>query len=77
MQIGSTIKSYDFNGIMNTYMVGRVVDLMDDFILCDTLEIVWEGVKQPIKESRRQFRTVVQGKMFMDNPAQPRIVVLA
>lgn len=74
MQVGNTILSYDFNGITDTFMIGKIVDIIDDFILCDTIKIVWEGVEQPIKESRRKFRTVKQGCMFMDNPATPRIV---
>jgi hypothetical protein len=76
MKIGSLIKSYDFNGVTDTYMIGRVVDIMDVYILCDTVEIVWEGVSVPIKESRRQFRTVKQGAHMFDNPKAPRIVEL-
>ena len=76
MKVGSVIKSLDFNGVTDCYMVGRVVDVLDDFILCDTVKIVFDGEELPIKETRRQFRTVKQGLMFMDDPATPRIVVL-
>ena len=75
MQVGSIIKSYDFHGLTDCYMVGRVVDVIDDFILCDTMEIVFEGESLPIKESKRKFRTVKQGLMMRDEEFQ-RIVVM-
>lgn len=75
MKVGSVIKSFDFHGLTDCYMVGRVVDVIDDFILCDTMEIVFEGESLPIKETKRQFRTVKQGCMMRDDDFQ-RIVVL-
>lgn len=75
MNVGSVIKSFDFPGVTDCYMVGRVVDVIDDFILCDTMEYVFEGESLPIKETKRQFRTVKQGCMMFDSRFQ-RIVVL-
>ena len=77
MQAGTVIKSLDFNGVSDCYMIGCVVDTMDDFILCDTIKIVFDGVELPIKESKRRFRTVKQGHMPFDNPKSPRITVVA
>lgn len=76
MQAGTLIKSFDFNGITDCYMVGRVVDTTDDFIMCDTIKIVFEGAELPIRDTKKQFRTVKQGLMFMDSPEFQRVVVL-
>lgn len=76
MQAGTIIKSLDFNGVEDCYMVGRVTDTLDDFILCETIKIVFNGEELPIVESKRQFRTVKQGRMIFDNPKSPRVVVL-
>lgn len=75
MKQGTLIKSFDFPGTTDCYMIGRVVDVISDFILCDTVKIVFEGEECPIKETKKQFRTVVQGLNFGDDKFQ-RIVVL-
>lgn len=76
MQAGTIIKSLEFNGVEDCYMIGRVVDTLDDFILCETIKIVFNGQELPIKEYNQRFRTVKQGRMIFDNPKSPRITVL-
>lgn len=76
MQAGTIIKSLEFNGVEDCYMIGRVVDTLDDFILCETIKIVFNGRELPIKEYNQRFRTVKQGRMIFDNPKSPRITVL-
>lgn len=77
MQIGSIIKSFDFPGNLNCYMVGTVTKVEGDFITCDTIRQVFDGKAQPIEEFNKEFRTVAQGKNFMDDMSKfERIVVI-
>lgn len=76
MKVGSVIKSFDFPGITDCYMVGQVVEIDGDYITCDTWEIVFEGEKDVVKGSTKRFRTVKQGCMMFDSKFQ-RVVELA
>lgn len=75
MQVGTIIKSFDFPGNLNCYMVGTVTELDGDFITCDTIKQVFDGKALPMEEFNKTFRTVVQGAGMFDSSCQ-RIVEL-
>lgn len=66
IKVGDIIKSYDFPGVLDCYKIGRVVDIIDVYILCDTLDEVFDGVTTKVPMPR-QFRTVKQGEWFGDD----------
>ena len=77
MQIGTVIKSFDFPGNLNCYMVGTVTAVEGDFITCDTIRQVFDGKALPLETFNKEFRTVVQGKSFMDDMSKfERVVVI-
>ena len=67
MQIGTIIKSFDFPGNLNCYMVGTVTSLDDYMITCDTIKQVFDGKALELSDFNKTFRTVKQGEGMMDN----------
>jgi hypothetical protein len=55
MKYGSIIKSYDFPGNTDCYMIGKVVNTDDDFIYCTTIKEVFDG--QMAMDPDDSFRT--------------------
>ena len=76
-QIGNIIKALDFPGNPNCYMIGEVVDVLDDLIRCKTLEIIFDSELQTIRPHRREFVTPMEGSSFMDHEFPGRIFILA
>ena len=76
MQVGSIIKSFDFPGNLNCYMVGTVTALDGDFITCETIKQVFDGKALPLEEFNKTFRTVAQGQGMFDDKFN-RVVVIA
>ena len=77
MQIGTVIKSFDFPCNLNCYMVGTVTAVEGDFITCDTIRQVFDGKALPLETFNKEFRTVAQGKSFMDDMSKfERVVVI-
>lgn len=78
VKVGDIVKSYDFNGIDTCYMIGKVVSVSEQFgdFRATFIKRVWEG-REDNKFKTDYFTAPLQGNMFMDNPAQPRIVVVA
>ncbi len=76
VQVGSIIKSFDFPGNLNCYMVGKVTDVDGDFISCDTIKQVFSGIAEEITEFNKTFRTVAQGAGMFDDKFE-RVVVIA
>ena len=75
MQIATIIKSFDFPGNLNCYMVGTVTKIEGDFITCVTIKQVFDGKALSKEKFNEEFRTVAQGCSFMDDKFQ-RIVEL-
>ena len=75
MNIGTIIKSFDFPGNLNCYMVGTVIKVEGDFITCDTIKQVFDGKALPNEQFNKEFRTVAQGSGMFDATFQ-RIVEL-
>lgn len=77
MQIGDVVKSLDFNGIDNCYMVGVVVGVHEmGTFRAKFIKRVWEGdVDSEFKTD--YFTAPQQGQHMFDNAAMPRVSVLA
>lgn len=75
MKIGDIVKSYDFPGNTDCYMVGQVVGIHgDETFRAKFLKRVWLG------ETDKKFKTdyftaPMQGNAFMDEKFQ-RVVVI-
>lgn len=76
MQVGTIVKSFDFPGIDNCYMIGKVVGVyeFDGTFRAQFIKRVWEGVEDK-KFKPDFFSAPLQGNMFMDDKFQ-RIVEL-
>jgi hypothetical protein len=75
MQVGTIIKSFDFPGNLNCYMVGEVTAVDGDFITCKTIRQVFQGKAEEISEFNEVFRTVKQGASFMDDKFERVVIV--
>ena len=77
MQIGSIVKSLDFPGIPQHYMVGKVVSIskMDSTIRCEVLKVVENG---KIKKARIPdfFVAPLEGLHFLDAHFPGRLTLL-
>jgi hypothetical protein len=76
MQVGDIVKSLDFNGIDNCYMVGVVVGVhYDGTFRAKFIKRVWEGVED--RKFKTDFFTAPQqGQCFMDRAEFPRVIVV-
>ena len=76
MQVGDIVKSLDFNGIDNCYMIGKVVGIQyDGLFRAKFIKRVWEGVED--RKFKTDFFTApVQGEQFMDRADSPRVIVI-
>jgi hypothetical protein len=76
MKVGDIVKSLDFVGIDNCYMIGKVVGIQNDGqFRAEFIKRVWEGVEDR-KFKTDYFTAPQQGNHFMDRDDQPRVVVL-
>ena len=77
MKIGDIVKSYDFPGNTECYMVGQVVGVFkfDGTFRAKFIKRVWLGENDK-KFKTDYFTAPLQGKAFMDEKFQ-RIVVIA
>ncbi len=72
LQIGTIVKSYDFPGITDCYIIGRVVNIEEDMLSCEVIKQVSCGKE---KVGHKTFRTPMQGAMMMDDKFE-RVVVI-
>ena len=77
MQIGDIVKSLDWNGIDDCYMIGKVVGIseMDGTFRAKFIKQVWCGEIEP-KSKTDFFVAPLQGSQLLDNPAKPRVMVI-
>lgn len=77
MQVGSIVKSLDFNGIGDCYMIGKVVAIQGDGTFrAEFIKRVWQGAEDR-KFKTDYFTAPLQGNSIFDNSMEPRITVLA
>jgi hypothetical protein len=77
IKVGDIVKSLDFNGIDNCYMVGKVVGVhFDGTFRAKFVKRVWEGEED--REFKTDFFTAPQqGEHMFDNDTMPRVSVVA
>lgn len=77
MQVGDIVKSLDFNGIDNCYMVGKVVGVHHELgtFRAKFIKRVWEGVED--RKFKTEFFTAPQqGQHMSDRAESPRVIVV-
>ena len=76
MKVGDIVKSLDFNGIDNCYMVGKVVGIhYDGTFRAKFIKRVWQGGTDD-KFQTDYFTAPLQGNQFMDRVDMPRVIVV-
>jgi len=76
MQVGDIVKSLDFVGIDDCYMVGKVVAVQfDGQFRAKFIKRVWQGSEDQ-KFKTDFFSAPMQGEHFMDRAEFPRVVVI-
>lgn len=76
MKVGDIVKSLDFVGIDNCYMIGKVVGVhFDGTFRAEFIKRVWQG-EEDSKFKTDYFTAPLQGEHFMDNEDTPRVFVL-
>lgn len=76
MQVGDIVKSLDFNGIENCYMVGKVVAIQGDGLFrAEFIKRVWQGAEDR-KFKTDYFTAPLQGNSIFDNDAMHRVQVI-
>jgi len=76
MKVGDIVKSLDFNGIDNCYMVGKVVGIhYDGTFRAKFIKRVWQG-GEDTKFKTDYFTAPLQGNQFMDRVDMPRVIVV-
>ena len=70
MQIGTIIKTYDTSDTTISYKIGKIIDINDTYITCETVKIVQEGTEIDASNMlyTEKFRTLVQSSMFNPTP---------
>lgn len=78
VNIGDIVKSLDFNGIDNCYMVGKVVGIskMEGTFRAEFIKRVWQG-SEDRKFKTDYFTAPLQGNAIFDNSESPRVMVVA
>lgn len=64
--IGTIIKSFDFPGRDDHYMIGEVTSVEGGLITCRTIKHVVCGEARPVDEATATFRTPAQGCGMFD-----------
>lgn len=79
IQVGDTIRSYDFPHLKTEYFEG-VVTKFDGFLIhCDTTKIVRKGVEWDIdyaEQGLAQFTTLPMGECMLDEKFPGRLEIL-
>ena len=76
MQVGDIVKSLDFNGIDDCYMIGKVVGVhFDGTFRAKFVKRVWRGAEDR-KFKTDYFNAPLQGNQFMDREDSPRVIVI-
>lgn len=78
LKVGDVVKSFDFAGTEDCYMVGEVVSISKEFgdFRAKFINRVWLG-KKDAKFKTDYFTAPLQGNHFLDNDSTPRVVVIA
>lgn len=76
VKVGDIVKSMDFPGSENCYMVGKVVAVQNDGAFrAKFIKYVWLG-QEDKKFKTDYFTAPLQGNHFLDRADMPRVVVI-
>ena len=75
MQVGSIIKSFDFPGNLNCYIIGEVTDINGEEITCRTIRQVFDSKALQLESFNETFRTYAQGTGMFDDKFE-RVVLI-
>ncbi len=76
LKVGDVVKSLDFVGIDNCYMVGQVVGVHGDGTFrAKFIKRVWQNELDK-KFKTDYFTAPQQGEHFMDRDDSPRVIVI-
>ena len=64
IEIGSVIKSFDFYGNTDCYMIGEVLEIKGNVLVCKTLKQVFNNMEEAGNDT---FSTLMQGEGLMDD----------
>ena len=64
VKIGSVIKSFDFYGNTDCYMIGEVLEIKGNVLVCKTLKQVFNNMEEVGSDT---FSTPMQGEGLMDD----------
>lgn len=73
INVGDVIKSYDFPGMTDCYLIGKVIDVTEHTITAKIIKAVSENKEYDIGSAT--FKTSVQGSGLLDDRFE-RIVVI-
>jgi hypothetical protein len=78
MQVGDIVKSLDFVGIDDCYMIGKVVGIskMEGTFRAEFIKRVWCGENDRREKAVDFFTAPLQGNHFMDRDESPRVFVI-
>ena len=77
VKVGDVIKSLDFPGNQDHYMIGEVLAVINDMIFCNTKRVVRDGrVSYEALCMNRAFQAPVEGTHFMDKKFPGRITLV-
>lgn len=78
MKVGDIVKSLDFVGINDCYMVGKVVSIskMEGTFRAEFIKRVWCGENDYLSKPIDFFTAPLQGNDFMDRDTEPRVIVI-
>lgn len=78
IKVGDVVKSLDFNGIDDCYMIGKVVGVCPSTgeFRAQFIKRVWQGATDG-KFKTDYFSAPLQGNMLLDRADSPRVVVVA
>lgn len=71
--VGNIIKSFDFPGNVDNYMIGKVIAIYDDVLHCECISQVIEGEVSVFNPP--VYNTPMQGSCILDDKFE-RVVVL-
>ncbi len=77
LKVGDIVKSLDFNGVDDCYMIGKVVAVrFDGQFRAKFIKRVWQGAEDR-KFKTDYFTAPLQGNFMFDRADMPRVSVVA
>ena len=70
MQLGTIIKTFQNIETIDSYKIGKVIAINDEYITCDTVKVVQNGIQMDTSDVLypEKFRILVQLPLFASTP---------